>query len=59
MKLGLMELGETAMGPSWTSRTQGLLKEHGPFLLSWLESLVRIADWRASANPEASDAMEV
>jgi len=59
LKLNIMELGETAMGPSWTTRTQRLLAEHGPFLLSWLESLVRIADWRASAKQEASDAREV
>ena len=30
---------------------QRLLKKHGPFRLTWMESLVRIADWRAS-RPE-------
>ena len=48
LQLDLMQLGEGTQGPSWTTRTQGLLKEHGPFRLAWLESLVRIADWRAS-----------
>jgi CRISPR-associated endonuclease/helicase Cas3 len=27
----------------------------GPFALAWLEALVRVADWRASAHP--SDAV--
>ncbi|MCF8037629.1 MAG: CRISPR-associated helicase Cas3' [Desulfobacteraceae bacterium] len=54
LKLDLMELGESPPGPSWTARTQELLADHGPFVLSWLESLVRIADWRASANPETT-----
>lgn len=48
LRLPLMELGEGEMGPSWTARTQRLLDEHGPFRLAWLETLVRIADWRAS-----------
>jgi CRISPR-associated endonuclease/helicase Cas3 len=48
LHLDLMQLGEGFQGPSWTTRTQGLLKKHGPFRLAWLESLVRIADWRAT-----------
>jgi CRISPR-associated endonuclease/helicase Cas3 len=48
LQLDVMELGESAMGPSWTTRTQQLLVEHGPFRLAWYETLVRIADWRAS-----------
>jgi CRISPR-associated endonuclease/helicase Cas3 len=48
LRLDLMELGEGAMGPSWTARTQKLLKTYGPFRLAWMETLVRIADWRAS-----------
>ncbi|MFW6080601.1 MAG: CRISPR-associated helicase Cas3' [Desulfosalsimonas sp.] len=59
LRLDVMELGQTPMGPSWTARTQGLLEKHGPFLLSWLESLVRVADWRASATPETPDSKEV
>jgi CRISPR-associated endonuclease/helicase Cas3 len=34
-------------GPGWQGRIQRLLKEHGPFLLAYLEGLVRVADWRA------------
>lgn len=48
LRLDVMELGVGEMGPSWTHRTQKLLAEHGPFLLAWYETLVRIADWRAS-----------
>src|SRR5699024_3615229 len=49
LKLGLMELGEGEQGASWTERTLNLLDHHGPFRLAWLETLVRLADWRASA----------
>jgi CRISPR-associated endonuclease/helicase Cas3 len=35
----------------WHERAQALLEEHGPFTLALLETLVRFADWRASAEP--------
>jgi CRISPR-associated endonuclease/helicase Cas3 len=42
-------------GRSWTRTALSLRDRYGPFLLAYLETLVRIADWRASANlPEAS-----
>jgi len=45
-----MEMGEDECGrQSWSARTQALLAEHGPFRLAYLEALVRMADWRASA----------
>lgn len=50
LHLGIMRLGDGSQGPSWTARTSDLLDELGPFRLAWLESLVRIADWRASAQ---------
>lgn len=54
LELNVMELGNSDAGASWTSRTQALLNEHGPFTLAWLETLLRIADWRASDNPSAT-----
>lgn len=48
LRLSVMKLGTGPQGASWTERTQRLLAEHGPFRLAWLETLVRIADWRAS-----------
>ncbi len=48
LKLALMEIGLGEQGPSWAERGLKLLHEHGPFRLAWLETLVRLADWRAS-----------
>jgi len=56
LRLDLMELGEGDMGPSWTERTQRLLEIDGPFKLAWLETLVRIADWRASRMEQEDQA---
>lgn len=41
----------TRYGASWTDRVAQLLTRHGPFTLSLLETLLRVADWRASALP--------
>ena len=60
LQLDVMELGESvAMGASWTARTQKLLAEHGPFQLAWYETLVRIADWRASEQEQSGGKIEV
>ena len=40
-------------GPdSWTANALALLERLGPFRLAYLETLVRMADWRASATLE-------
>ena len=52
LRLDLMRLGRGSMGDSWTARTARLVKEHGPFRLAWLETLVRLADWRASRKEQ-------
>ena len=55
LRLDLMELGRGAMGRSWRERTETLLDEHGPIYLAWLETLLRIADWRASEAEEVQN----
>jgi CRISPR-associated endonuclease/helicase Cas3 len=39
-----------ATGRSWTERVEHLLRQHGPFGLAWLESLLRASDVRASTD---------
>ena len=49
--LSIMELGwDDVSRESWTERTRELLARLGPFRLAWLETLLRLADWRASAK---------
>ena len=55
LNLDLMQLGEGPLGASWSARCQALLKEYGPFRLAFLESLLRIADWRASKAEDDAD----
>lgn len=52
LRLDLMRLGEGGQGPSWSARTHRLLASMGPFRLAWYETILRIADWRASALVE-------
>jgi len=37
-------------GRSWTRTVLGLRDRYGPFVLAYLETLVRMADWRASGG---------
>ena len=49
--LSIMELGwDDVSRESWTERTRELLARLGSFRLAWLETLLRVADWRASAD---------
>lgn len=44
-------LGRSTTGqPSWAERVLRLLDHYGPFVLAWLETVVRMADWRASMD---------
>ena len=40
---------------SWTRTALGLRDQYGPFVLAYLETVVRIADWRASAQLELEE----
>jgi CRISPR-associated endonuclease/helicase Cas3 len=37
---------------SWTRTVLGLRDRYGPFVLAYLETVVRVADWRASGGRE-------
>ena len=39
---------------SWTRTALGLRDRYGPFVLAYLETIVRIADWRASGGLEVA-----
>jgi len=45
----VLDLCELELGGGWSAAAAGLLEQLGPFRLAYLEALVRIADWRASA----------
>lgn len=61
LKVQMMDgIVELKADRSWTDRSVELLEHYGPFQLAFLEALIRVADWEASAkvgiNLEASDA---
>ena len=56
VSLEVARLGVSQSGPSWSERAWRLVErpDLGPFRLAYLETLVRAADWRASAEPSAT-----
>lgn len=55
LSLDPVRMGRAPDGtPSWSERALRLLDELGPFRLAFLEALVRLADWRASAEEAAT-----
>lgn len=58
LSLEPMKLGDGPTGPSWAHRTTRLLEQFGPFRLAFLEALVRIADWRATAKRQVNATRE-
>ncbi len=42
--------GDGSDDSDWHQTTAALLERYGPFVLAYLETLVRIADWRASGH---------
>ncbi len=53
LSLECMRLGNSNSGFSWLSRSIALRDQYGPFRLAFLETLVRVADWRGSAKGES------
>ncbi len=51
-----VDLGSFSFGGdrSWTRTALSLRDRYGPFVLAYLETLVRVADWRASAGAEVA-----
>ena len=52
LTVDLAQFGSGGDDSTWYQATAGLLGKYGPFRLAYLETLVRIADWRASGHRE-------
>jgi CRISPR-associated endonuclease/helicase Cas3 len=47
-----VDLSQFEPGAAWTRAALGLRDKYGPFVLAYLETLVRVADWRASGGKD-------
>jgi CRISPR-associated endonuclease/helicase Cas3 len=56
LTLSFMEMGEGPHGASWLERMLRLRNQFGPFRLAWMETLVRVADWRGTKKEEGAHA---
>jgi HD domain len=52
LTVDLTQFGSGGDDSAWHQTAAGLLDKYGPFRLAYLETLVRIADWRASGHRE-------
>jgi len=50
LTVDLAPFGDDSGPSAWTQTVMTLLEKHGPFRLAYLETLVRVADWRASGR---------
>jgi hypothetical protein len=52
LTVDLTQFGSGGDDSAWHQTAAGLLDKYGPFRLAYLETVVRIADWRASGHRE-------
>jgi CRISPR-associated endonuclease/helicase Cas3 len=52
LTVDLTQFGSGDDDSAWHQTAAGLLDKYGPFRLAYLETVVRIADWRASGHRE-------
>jgi CRISPR-associated endonuclease/helicase Cas3 len=50
LTVDLDQFGDGSGHNSWHETVAGLLERYGPFVLAYLETMVRVADWRASGG---------
>jgi CRISPR-associated endonuclease/helicase Cas3 len=54
LDLSFMQMGDGPHGESWLARMLRLRDDSGPFRLAYWETLLRVADWRASELEKAT-----